>query len=265
MIDDILRRIFVNQTAVFLIVSVLLIGLAEIGYRFGLRQHRRDPDEAKGSSGAIQGAVLGLLGLLLGFTFAMSVNRHDSRRQIIVDEANTIGTTWLRADFLPEQARDEVKKLLLEYTELHLDQFRHDTGSGEFLRVRARIGELHDELWRIGSAGAMASTSPLTNSFITSLNETIDLDASRMAMRHNHVPGAVWLLVLVVAGCGAWSSGLASGAGGARPLFNQIVFPLLIAVVIMLISDIDRPRRGLISISQQPLMDLLETLRADPR
>jgi hypothetical protein len=264
MLDEILLRIFANQTAVFVIVGLLLCGLAELGYRFGRGVSRRDPDAAKGQGGAIQGAVLGLLGLLLGFTFAMAVSRHDARRQVIVDEANSIGTTWLRADFLPNQARQDVRKLLLEYTELHLEQFRHDTGSADFLRVRARISALHRDLWRSGSTGALQSTTPLTNSFITSLNETIDLDASRMASRQNHVPGAVWVLLLIVAACGAWTSGFASGAGGLRSIFSQVVFPLLITVVIMLISDIDRPRRGLISISQQPLIDLLNTMRADP-
>jgi len=263
MIDEILVRIFINQTAVLVIVGLLLIGLAELGYRFGRATSRRDADVAKGHSGSIQGAILGLLGLLLGFTFAMSVSRHDARRQIIVDEANTIGTTWLRADFLPAGERDEVRKLLFEYAGLHLEQFRHDAGTAPFKRVRVRVAELHRELWRIGSAGAKLETTPLTNGFIISLNETIDLDASRMAARQNHVPGAVWLLLLVVAGCGAWSSGFVGGDGG-RSLFSQMLFPLLIAVVIMLISDIDRPRRGLISISQQPLIDLLETMRADP-
>jgi len=217
-----------------------LIGLAELGCRFGRATSRRDADVAKGHSGSIQGAILGLLGLLLGFTFAMSVSRHDARRQIIVDEANTIGTTWLRADFLPAGERDEVRKLLFEYAGLHLEQFRHDAGTAPFKRVRVRVAELHRELWRIGSAGAKLETTPLTNGFIISLNETIDLDASRMAARQNHVPGAVWLLLLVVAGCGACSSGFVGGDGG-RSLFSQMLFPLLIAVVIMLISDIDRP------------------------
>jgi hypothetical protein len=264
MLDEFLLRIFANQAAVFLIVGLLLIGLAELGYHYGKRVHRRDPEAAKGHSGAIQGAVLGLLGLLLGFTFAMSVSRHDVRRAVIVDEANSIGTTWLRADFLPAEARNEMRKLLFEYAELHLEQFRHDNGSDNFLRVRARIGELQRDLWRTGSTGALQSTTPLTNSFITSLNETIDLDASRMASRQNHVPGAVWILLLIVASCGAWTSGFASGAGGLRSIFAQIVFPVLITVVIMLISDIDRPRRGLIKTSQQPLIDLLETMKSDP-
>lgn len=261
MIEEFLNRIFVNQTAVLVIVGVLLLGLAELGYRLGVVTHRRDSDAAKGHGGSIQGAVLGLLGLLLGFTFAMSVDRFDTRRQIIVDEANAIGTTWLRAEFLAEHERDAIRELLVEYTKLHLEQFRHDTATEDFKRVRVRIGELLNEIWQIGSMGARQNNTPLTSSFIVALNETIDLDASRVAARENHVPGAVWLLLLIVASCGAWSSGFVSGANGARSFFNQQVFPLLITVVIMMISDIDRPRRGIINVSQQPLMDLLETMK----
>ena len=260
MIDEFLSRVFINQTAVLAFVSVLLLLLAEFGYRCGRRSNRRNPDLAKGHGGTIQGAVLGLLGLLLGFTFAMSVARHDTRRHLLVEEANSIGTTWLRSDFLPEGPRDKVRELLREYTELHIEQFDHDFGSPAFIQVRARVTEVLQELWLHGSAGAEAKPSPLTNSFIASLNETIDLDTSRMVARRNNVPGAVWLLLLLVAGCGAWSSGFVSGAGGFRSVFSQWIFPLLIGVVITLISDIDRPRRGMISISQQPLIDLLETM-----
>jgi hypothetical protein len=265
MIENILVRIFFNQTAVLVIVSALLLLFAEIGFHLGRNAYRRNAELAKGHSGTIQGAVLGLLGLLLGFTFAMSVTRYDSRRQLVVEEANSIGTTWLRADFLPEKHRDEIRKLLREYAEVHLEQHKHDTLSSEMMRVRARVAELHRQLWHHGTTGAEEKTTPLTASFIAALNETIDLDASRMAARGNYVPGAVWLLLLVVAGCGAWSSGYVCGAGGFRSLFSQLVFPLLIGVVITLISDIDRPRRGIIGVSQQPLIDLLESMSSTPR
>ncbi len=95
---------------------------------------------------------------------------------------------------------------------------------------------------------------------ITTLNETIDLDASRVAASRNHVPGVVWLLLMVVAGCGSWASAYGSGAVGPRSAFSQFVFPILIGIVITLIADIDRPQKGLIGISQVPLEELLESM-----
>ena len=100
----------------------------------------------------------------------------------------------------------------------------------------------------------------MTATFITTLNETIDLQASRLAASRNHVPDAVWLLLMIVAGCGAWASGYGSGTVGHRSVFSQGVFPLLIAVVITLIADIDRPLRGMIGVSQKPLEELLESM-----
>lgn len=95
---------------VLILVAGLLLALAEAGYRIGYSLHCKDEDAADGQSGSVQGAVLGLLGLLLGFTFAMAAARLEDRRVLLVSEANSIGTTWLRADFLPEPHQQEVKK-----------------------------------------------------------------------------------------------------------------------------------------------------------
>lgn len=261
MLDTFLGRVFANQWSVFGIVTLLLLALAEAGCRFGLASRRRNPDAATGHSGSVQGAVLGLLGLLLGFSFAMAVGRHDTRRALVVDEANSIGTTWLRAAFLPEPHAKEVKALLKRYTGLRIEAARADTDEKAVTLFQGEVTDIHNQLWAHAEAAAAEKPSPVTVSFITSLNETIDLDSSRKAAMRNHVPGAVWLLMLVVAGCGAWASGYGSGTGGLRSAFNQIVFPVLIAVVITLIADIDRPRRGLIGVNQQPMQELLESMQ----
>lgn len=260
MFDAILIRIFVNQWAVFGIVTLLLLALAEAGCRFGNASRRRDPDGASGHSGSVQGAVLGLLGLLLGFSFAMAVGRHDARRSLIVEEANSIGTTWLRAAMLPDTHGKESRQLLKRYTALRIEASKVATDQEAITRFKAEIADIHNRLWAHAEAAANEKPSPVTVSYITSLNETIDLDTTRKAAMRNHVPAAVWLLLLSVAACGAWASGYGSGTGGLRSKFNQIVFPLLIAVVITLISDIDRPRRGLVGLDQQPLEELLDSM-----
>ena len=121
MIDDQLSRIFVNQWIVFMIVTVVLLALGEVGFRLGIVARRRTPDTAAGHGGSVQGAVLGLLGLLLGFSFAMAVGRYEARRNLTLEEANAIGTTWLRSELLPDQRELAVKKLLRRYTGLRLD------------------------------------------------------------------------------------------------------------------------------------------------
>jgi hypothetical protein len=261
MIEGLVSRLFFSQWAVFVLVSALLLLLAEAGYRLGLFARARNPDAASGHSGSVQGAVLGLLGLLLGFSFAMAVGRHDVRRSLAVEEANSIGTTWLRADFLGEKRGEEARKLLRRYAECHLQGHQSANDKKRFESLLAESNGIQARLWSIAREAAAEKPDAITASFITTLNETIDLQTSRLAASRNHVPGAVWLLVLIVAACGAWASGYGSGTGGQRSIFSQIVFPALIAVVITLISDIDNPLRGMIGVSQKPMEDLLESMK----
>lgn len=260
MIDEFLPRIFVNQWSVLGLVALTLLVLGEAGYRLGVASRRRNPDAASGHSGSVQGAVLGLLGLLLGFSFAMAVGRNETRRSLAVDEANSIGTTWLRTDFLPAAGREEARGLLRRYAEIRLEAYPLADGEA-YTALAGESTGIQQRLWQIATRAAAEKPDAITASFIATLNETIDLQSSRLAARRNRVPGAVWLLLLVVAGCGAWASGYGSGTGGHRSTFSQIVFPILIAVVITLISDIDRPRHGLIGVSQKPLQDLLDDMR----
>jgi len=259
MIDSFLSRLFVNQWSVFLLVTFLLLILAEAGYRFGRVSRRRNPDAAEGQSGSIQGAILGLLGLLLGFSFAMAVGRYENRRSLVLEEANSIGTTWLRTDFLNSPHREQMRDLLVRYTRHRIDATGIEDPAA-MARARQEIAGFHRDLWDTARAAVSNQPNPLHATFITSLNETIDLDASRMAAFRNHVPGVVWILLIVVAGCGSWASGYGSGAIGPRSAFSQYVFPILIGIVITLIADVDRPQKGLIGISQVPLEELLESM-----
>lgn len=258
MLQNLLSHIFVNQWAIFAFVTIVLIITADLGYRFGVSSKKKNPDQVKNYS-AFQGAILGLLGLLLGFSFAMAVGRYETRFTLVVEEANSIGTTWLRADFLPEQHKLEVKKLLLRYTELRV--------KSKGMRDKSKVSELVKEsddlqqsLWAQAVAAAKESPGPIIMGFITSLNQTIDLQSSRLAARDHHVPGGVWLLLLIVAGCGCWIGSFGGGKGGHRSSFNQIMFPLLIAIVITLISDIDQSQKGLIHVSQKPIEDLYKSM-----
>jgi hypothetical protein len=260
MLDDILGRVFASQWPVFFVIVTLLLSLAEAGYRLGSAARRRNPEAAAGHSGSVQGAVLGLLGLLLGFTFAMSVGRNDTRRSLMVEEANSIGTTWLRACFLPEPRDTEVRDLLRRYAVIRMSTHQVTANEEAFQKLVAESTAIQNTLWELAKRLAAEKPDPITASFITTLNETIDLQSSRLAARSNHVPGAVWLLLLIVAACSAWASGYGSGTVGHRSAFSQIVFPVLIGVVITLIADIDRPNKGLIGVSQQPMKDLIESM-----
>lgn len=259
--DEILSSIFRNQWLVIGIVGLLLLGCTEIGFRAGLRLHVAKDEPRKGQIGGIQGAVLGMLALLLGFTFSMAVARYENRRDLVLQEANSIGTTYLRASLLPEPHRKAVEEKLRRYVEVRLEFYNAGIDAARINAAENEAASLQRELWSHAVASAKEAPTPITAAFINTLNDTIDLDATRLNALRARVPSAVWMLVLVVAGMGCYTSGYSAGASGARTSFSNALLPLLVAVVITLISDLDRPRQGLVGISQQPLIDLKESLK----
>ena len=260
MIESILSQIFTSQWQVFLIVSALLLASAEVGFHFGLRLHRAKDEARRGQVGGIQAALLGLLALLLSFTFSMSEARYEMRRALVLQEANAIGTTYLRAAFLPETRETSVENLLRRYVDARLAFHAAGEDEAKISAAEQQAAGIQRELWAHATAAAKENPTPITATFVSALNETIDLDATRLNALHSRVPDAVRLLVLVVAICGCVVSGSAAGASGKRNGFTDFLLPMLIAVVITLISDIDRPSSGLIRINQQPLLNLKQSL-----
>lgn len=260
MLDSALDRIFTNQWLVFWFALALLAIATELSYRFGLHLHRTYDEGRKSQIGGIQAAVLGLLALLLGFTFAMSVARYETRRNLIVDEANAIGTTYLRASLLPDAQRTRVEGLLQKYADVRLDYFNAANDTAQIEATLDEAATLQRELWTEAVQAAKDAPTPIVATFITALNEVINLDATRLNALRTHVPGAVWLIVLTVATCGCYLSGYAAGSSGARSAFSSFLLPILISAVIALIVDLDHPRGGLITIKQQPLLDLRSSM-----
>jgi hypothetical protein len=204
--------------------------------------------------------MLGVLGLLLGFTFAMEVSLYQNRRDLILQEANSIGTTFLRASLLPETQQASVQDLLRRYVNVRLDFYKAGNDVAKQDDAEQGAAEIQRKLWAHAVQASKESPSPIVATFINSLNETIDLDATRLHAFRTRVPGPVWLLVLAVAIGGCCATGYGAGSSGARSSFSNAALPLLIAVVITLIADIGGPHGGLIRINQQPLLDLQTSL-----
>ena len=183
------------------------------------------------------------------------------RRSLVLQEANAIGTTFLRASLLPESHQQSVQDLLRHYVDARIEFYEVGADQSRQQAAEEATSRIQHELWTHAVAAGQEAPTPIVATFITSLNETIDLDAARLHALRTHVPGAVWLLVLMVATCGCCSSGYSAGASGARNGFNNVALPLLIAVAITLMADLDRPRGGMIGISQEPLLDLKRSLQ----
>jgi hypothetical protein len=237
--------------AVFAIVALLAY---EIGFRVGTWGQNRTPDAKEGPTGMLVGSLLGLLAFLLAVTMGMASDRFDSRRSLVLTEANSIGTTYLRAGFLPEAEADEVRSLLREYVPLRITS----PDPAVFRANHARASEIQREIWAITEEQAESTpeSEPL-GLFIVSLNETIDLQAARAtAIITARVPETILMLLFAAAALTMGVVGYSAGLTKTRGAVTAVLLVLVLGAVLTVVVDLDRPRDGFLLVSQQPLVDL---------
>lgn len=239
---------------------VLLFSLfwTECGYRVGTHRRKLDPKEPEAPLGTVVASILGLLAFMLGFTFNVAINRYDDRREAVLNEANAIGTTYLRADFMDNQARDTSRKLLREYVQLRVDGI---LPTPEFQKVIDRSEEIQNELWNGATKLAKEHPTPISGLYVSTLNEVIDMHSKRITLGlHSRVPLSVWLVLFAVSALAMLSVGFYFGLTGNRSWAETIVLIVTFALVMLLVADLDRPHEGLIKASQQPMIDLHKQL-----
>jgi hypothetical protein len=204
------------------------------------------------------GATLGLLAFMLAFTFGLAATRFDTRRQVLLDEANAIGTTYLRAGMLPDR-RDAIRTLLRDYVDVRLEAVR----SGNVTEGIRRSEHLHDQLWTQAVAlGETHPTSIVVGLFVQALNEVIDLHAKRVtAGVRNRIPGAIWVALFTVAVLSFTAMGYHAGLSRTSRSLAELAVACTFSVVIGLIADLDRPQEGVLQVSQQALMDLRQSIQ----
>jgi hypothetical protein len=259
--NDLLFRFFDQSGALAVVVPTTLLIMAEVGYRFGRRLFTASDSNRRSQIGAVQAAVLGLLALLLSFTFSMAVDRYDTRRELVLQHANAIGTTWLRGGMLPVAHAQPVRDLLREYVDIHVRAHDVLRGPAVIAAARHRTAEIRSALWQHAEASAREAPNDLPATFVETLNDLIDSEAARVTASTNRIPPGVWLILVVVAAVGCWTSGYGAGADGVRSPLTGVLLPLLATVVMLLILDLTNERRGIISVSQQPLVDLQDSIR----
>jgi hypothetical protein len=250
----------VKEWIIFVILLGLMLSAAEIGFQIGRRRRSTIDDSFRSEYNTIEGAVLGLLALLLGFTFAISVSRYQAGKELIIGESNAIGTAFVRARFLPEPYRYEVSNLLRRYVDVLLKFYGSGTDPKKLSEANDEAERIQDEL--LSRAVAVTEKDPravATGLFIQSMNEVIDLHAKRLWVKENHVPEIIFILLFAAAIMSMGSVGAGGGLGGRRNVIATVA-AVLIASVIIVIVDLDRPGLGLIKVSQQSLIRVRDSL-----
>jgi len=251
-----------NEFVVIAVLVALLFIATEIGYRRGRTARSRLEEAARSHHSTLQTGVMGLLALLLAFTFSMSSTRYETRKQLLVEESNGIGIAWLRSLMLPEPYRSTVGGLIRGYTGLRLDSYQSVASDRSVDAALVKSRELQNQLWSqaVGVAEKDPRSIPI-GLFVGSLNDLIDVAAKRDAARENHVPEAVLSFLFFVSILTMGLVGFGCGLGGHRNFSATAMICLFVGLVILVIIDLDRPRRGFIEISQQPMMELRQSLR----
>jgi hypothetical protein len=238
-----------------LCVFCLTLLASEAGFRIGRKMTGRLDEAAVSQLYTIQAAVMGLLALLLGFSFAMAESRFDTRRQLVIAEANAIGTAHLRTALIPEPQSSELRRLLRSYVDERLALYRRgNTTKQEDLDSSNR---LEREAWpRAAEIARNDPRSVAAGLLLQSLNEVIDLNTKRIEETNQHVPRNVLIVLLIVAVLSMGWVGVGLALGNRRGLAISVILAFLIALVSATVVDLDQPKLGLIRVSQSALLDL---------
>ncbi|PLP99569.1 bestrophin-like domain [Cupriavidus pauculus] len=252
--DQIIR----HPAVLFVLLLVLLTVATAIG-ALVLRRFRPIRSEGRDDFNIIQGATLTLLALLIGFTLSMAVGRYDQRKNLEEEEANAIGTEYLRADLVEGADADKVKGLLVRYLDQRLLFYR--TRDREKLsEIATATARLEDEMWAIMRAHARDKPNPITALVVAGMNDVINSQGYAEAAWLNRIPVAAWCLMLII----AFFSTLMQGYGArteTSKAFLLCILPVTVSLSLALIADIDSPRGGVIRVVPQNLMSLEASLR----
>lgn len=241
------QPVWVHWIGIFL----LLVAAYQIGV-FLQRRLLREP--CSESESALVGSALGLLAFIIAFTFSMALGRYDQRRDLVLAEANSIGTTYLRAQLVPEPVRSEMLIIIVRYTETRLALFEVQEEIDDLRRLqRASEAELA-LLWNATArAVKLIEPAPLAATLVQTVNETIDLAESRRTTYIERLPRAV---LFSVVGFGIIAAGISGFAqGGRRHFLMSILVYFMLATAMALIIDLDRPTAGSIKLRPGPLLN----------
>jgi len=240
---------------ILLLLILLCLAVCEVCRKSG-QKASAIKNESEHFNEILPTSVLGLLALLLGFTFSMALSRYDLRQSLVVKEANAIGTAYLRTQILEEPWGTNIRSALKEYTQ-HRVAFYPD------FRVQKeayqqRTSTLLNHLWDLSMKATKGQQNAVTALYLNSINEVIDTDDERTFANINHVPELVYYVIIIITLLGLGSLSYIAGFRSQRKTAFYIL-SVLFSIVVVLIMDLDRPSRGLIHINEQSLVGLLHS------
>ncbi len=237
-----------------------MLACLEFGYRIALRADATEGDVHKGL-GAIEAALFALLGLLLGFAFAGAMSRLDARRQLIVQEANAIGTAYLRLDLLPASDQPAMRRLFREYLEARFQAYESVETTDRYI---GQAAQLQQQIWaRAAAVSHVDQTQHVARVLLPALNEMIDVTTARTVALRTRLPTPILILLIAVALVSAMIAGYAMAERSRRSLLHSVLYAAAVAITVYVVLDLDNPRIGLIRLdaTERLLRDLYDSIR----
>jgi len=204
----------------------------------------------------VLGGTLTLLGLIIAFTFSMAVNRYDQRKNYEEQEANAIGTEYVRSDLLPPEDATKVRALLKSYLRQRIAEYR-TRGAGRLQELGARTANLQAELWSAVARPASTKPTPINAVLVLGMNDVLNSQSYTQASWWNRIPTAAWALVTLIS---IFCNLLIGYGSHGKKAFLFVILPIALAIALFLIADIDSPRGGLIRVQPQNLENLAASL-----
>jgi hypothetical protein len=236
----------------------------EMGRRLGAWRLARDPEAARSGASEVEGAVFGLMALLIAFTFSGASQRFETRRQLIVEEANDIGTAWLRLDLLPPGAQPALRESFRQYLESRLEVYRRLPDLAAAKEALAVGAGLQKQIWSQAVVACRDSgSSPATMLLLPALNQMFDITTTRTVAAQTHAPALIYAMLGLLFLAGSLLVGYSMSTGKRHNWFHLCVFTLVMTLALYVILDFEFPSLGLIRLHafDQVLVDLQQSMK----
>ncbi len=236
-----------------------MLALVEVGRRLGVRRIAMEGEAGRAGIAAVEGSVFGLMGLLIAFTFSGASSRFEARRALIVEEANAIGTAWLRLDLLPESARPDLRERFRAYLDSRLEIYRNLTDLEAINAGLARSAELQRGIWT--AAVDACGDPPLPQAsmlLLPALNQMIDITTTRTMATQFHQPTIIFAVLVALALASSLLAGFGMAGSRKQRWIHMVGFAAITSAAIYVIFDLEYPRVGLIRVdaADQVLIEL---------
>ncbi|OKL38827.1 bestrophin-like domain [Pontibacter flavimaris] len=247
-----------NSILIVAILFVLILVAEEGGYRLGKYHQGKTDVDVKAHTNTIQAGMLGLLALILGFTFNMSLQRYNGRSEAVIQEANAISTALMHTRLLPQPFDSLTHRQLQQYVDLRLALSNTDYANvTEQKALTKETKNLQREIWMNAVNAARLDPRPVTTGyFLSALNTMISAYGERNARLQLHVPEVILFMLFIVFIASGALMGYASGLGRKRTFIPSAMMSFLISLVVFIIIDLDRPNRGIIKVNQESMRQL---------